>query len=142
MVRVTPKEMAFYREKKVPNDPNFKGIYEESLHKLRYMNQLQPLTLRKKICKEVFMIIPEVIYTKKDFFLLDEFNNKIETVKAAGLIMYWKERYIQEHKLNEKETKSPKTLTLNHFKGCFGILGLGTAIALFVFICEVLKLQV
>lgn len=140
MVIVSIEEMRDYASR-INTDPTFTGAYLQSLHKVLYLNQFQPLDLRKKYCKEVFMTMPEVIYMKKDFYLLDELNEKIELMKAAGLIKFWSFRDIDKNKLNAKETTQPKILTLNHFNGCFWILTVGAVISLVIFLLEICTLN-
>lgn len=101
-----------------------------------YQNQFLPFNLRKTICKEVFLTVPEVIFTIKDFFLLDELNKKIQMLEASGLIEFWGYKYIDKKHLNLKQSNEPKVLTMNNFKGCFGVLMFGAATSFVSFVFE------
>lgn len=124
--------------KQIHKDANFKAGYEQSLLRAIYLNQLQPPIY---VCKEVFMTIPEVFYTKKDFYLLGELNRKIEMLKASGLIDFWSFQDINKNTKNSKDTKIPKVLSLNQFKGCFSVLFIGLGLTCVVFVFELLKFR-
>jgi hypothetical protein len=122
---------------RVHRDPDFAATYEESLLRSLYWNQQNDFDHQKRICKEFFMIRPEVIYTKKNFYLLEEINGKLSFLVNSGLIEFWSYRDINKMKLDAREAKAPKILTLSHFQGCFGILALGIVVSYVVFLCEV-----
>jgi hypothetical protein len=124
--------------KQIHADENFKAGYEQSLLRALYFNQLNPPIY---ICKEVFMTIPEVFYVKKDYFLLDELNRKIEMLKASGLIEFWSFHNINKEMMNVQETKFPKVLKLRQFKGSFNILLIGLGISFVVFVYENVKFR-
>lgn len=107
---------------KISKDPNFKGCLGRSLvYVLQTLNQA-PDVLKLNILDEIFMTVPNVIYTKKNFFLLDSFNEKIETIKSSGLLQFWhyKSKIVQESKTQVK--KPPKVLSMERLNGCFYIL--------------------
>lgn len=108
--------------KRVHTDSSFKAGYEQSQIRALYFNQLDPPV---HICKEIILTIPEVFYTKKDFYLLDELNKKINMLKTSGLINFWGSENFKQTKLNSKGQKQPKVLTLNQLKGSFYILLIG-----------------
>lgn len=129
---------------RIGSDPNFKGAYGQSLIRILYFDQISPNRKkgRFKICKEIFLTIPVVIYTKKNFYLLDALNEKIDILKASGLIDFWHFQDIDERLLNVKETRDPKVLTINHLSGCFQILFLGYFASFVVFAFELLLVKV
>jgi hypothetical protein len=94
------------------------------------------------ICKDVMLSIPEVIYTIKDFYLLDEFNYKIELMISAGLIDFWYFEFIDKKSSKIKFQKHPKSLKLQHFEGCFGILVCGSFVSFIVFVMEILMRKI
>lgn len=79
-----------------------------------------------------------MIYSIKDFYLLDTFNKKIELLKAAGFIEYWNSQYIDLKLLSFKDPQYPKVLTILHMMGGFQILGFGYCMGLLVFLIELL----
>lgn len=92
---------------------------------------------RQKYCKEKFQTVPVVIYSIKDFYLLDALNRKIEMLKNTGLIDFWHFQDIDERFLYAKASKRPRVMRLRNLLGCFHILGAGCVISLIVFFIEV-----
>lgn len=89
------------------------------------------------ICRENFMTIPIVIYTRKNFYLLNAINVKIEQLKAAGLIEYWYSlAFTKELKRHKKNP--PKVFTFRHLSGCFQIWIGGCVISFCVFFVELI----
>jgi len=87
-----------------------------------------------QICREPFMTVPIVIYAKKNFYLIQAMNDKIESLKGAGLIEYWySQQFLEEM---SKEEKSPEVLTLAHLSGCFQILAGGCVFSFVAFVAE------
>lgn len=82
------------------------------------------------------MTVPVIIYTKKDFYLLDQLNDKIETLKAAGLIDFWFDQDIDKRLLTSKKTDGPMILTVDKLLGSFQILLAGCFISFIVFVIE------
>lgn len=78
-----------------------------------------------------------VIYVKKDFYLLDALNEKIEILKAAGLIDFWHFQHVNKGILKAKNYLLPKVLKLGQLAGSFQILTFGCIVSCFIFICEV-----
>lgn len=106
-----------------------------SLERIMYLNRIHP-DQQISTMKAPLASIPIVIYTRKNFFLLDALNKKIDTFKAAGLIDYW---FLKEYDIANATTmlvEGPKQLTVHKLAGCFKILGLGCGISLVVFIVE------
>lgn len=114
---------------KIRSDPSSKSALGRSLTRILYANQIGPKESRNQICKEIVVTIPVVIYARKDFYLLDAINDRIEIFKAAGLINFWQHRMKKE----EKSLNVRKPLKLDHFIGCFLILFFGCCSSLFVF---------
>jgi hypothetical protein len=125
--------MNFYLEK-MKTDSTFKGAYGGSITYFLYTNQNNAKTLKNNFCKDIFLTIPVVIYSKKDFYLLEAINEKIELLKSAGLINFWHyHQFIEKGILKLEKLEYPKVFTLKHFDGCFGIFMCGCAISLVVF---------
>lgn len=139
-VGVTPTEREFYL-KKIRNDPTFKGAMGRPLMKVLYTNQISPRAAWDKICQQIFMTVSVVILTKKDFYLLDAVNDKIELFKAAGLIDHFHWRDVDKGLLSEKLQSYPKALALHHLMGCFHILWFGCLISFIIFVVELLLLN-
>lgn len=136
MEKIKLEETPYYLEK-IQSDPFFKGAYGQSLLYILHLNQLTPTNLRYKICKDVFLTIPVVIYAKKNFYLLDALNEKIDLMKAAGLIEFWSYQDVDKGFLNIKDSRQPKVLTTRHFIGCFHILVFGYIASFLIFVLEI-----
>lgn len=132
-----PDKRSFYF-KKVQSDPTFKGAVLRSLTMSLYVNQIKPKNERFQICKEVFLNIPVVIYSLKDFYLLDEMNEEIEKLRSTGLIEYWNYEYVDKKFLKIEEVKAPSKLNFDHLLGSFEVLLCGLLLSILVFSVECL----
>jgi len=83
------------------------------------------------------MTIPIVIYTKKNFYLLQAMNDKIESLIAAGLIEYWHSLSYNKELLT-KHSIPPKVLTFDHLSGCFYIWICGCLVSLLTLVFELM----
>ncbi|KAG5674081.1 hypothetical protein PVAND_004068 [Polypedilum vanderplanki] len=88
------------------------------------------------ICKEYFMTIPTVIYTIKNFYLLNAINSQIEEFNSAGLIEYWHSLAFDKKYMKAEIDKQPKVLTIAHLSGVFELLLFGLIISFITFIFE------
>lgn len=118
---IESKDKSLYLNK-IQSDSSFKGAYIRSLPLALYTNQKLPKEKWFRICKQPLMSIPVVIYTVKDFFLLDEMNEWIEVLKSAGLIQYWSNQDIDMKYLKVREESSLKPLNLEQLQGSFELL--------------------
>lgn len=123
---------------RIQSDSSIKEAYGQSLILTVYYNQVSTRSSHYTFCTEVFMTLPLVIYTRKDFFLLDAFNEKIEMLRAGGLIDFWKCQIIDKRFLNTKAFVSPKVMTMYQLLGCFEVLCIGCAMSLIGFCGEIL----
>lgn len=123
---------------KIKYDTSFKGAYIGSKTSNFYKDQKLPLNLRKTYCKEIFLTNSEVIYSAKDFYLIDEINQKIELLKSAGLIEFWHSTLIDKKLFEIHDVDHPKVLKLVKFLGSFSILLLGSLISFSVFAIELM----
>lgn len=98
-----------------------------------FSNQKNPKDQRNIIYKEVFLTVPIVIYTRKNFYLLEVFNEKIEDLKAGGLIDFWDSEDKSVEPRNEKDEKYPNVLMTSQLMGCFHLLLIGCLTSFVVF---------
>lgn len=85
----------------------------------------------------MFITIPLVFYVKKDFYLLDALNDKIELLKAAGLINFWQSQDIHIEILKDKSPNFARVLKFTQLVGCFQLLLFGLLISFIVFLLEI-----
>lgn len=88
------------------------------------------------MCKEPLAVFQIVIYTRKDFYLLDELNQKIDILAAAGLIDYWRNQDFDFHNITTAKTNYPEPLTIAHLSGCFTLWVWGCSVSFIIFIVE------
>jgi hypothetical protein len=119
-------------------NPLFKGTYFTPQNSIRYRNIFLPKNLQFSICKEVFVALPEVIYIRKYFYLLDELSQGIEHLKSSGLIEFWHERgFRRKHVDVGIEVNQPKALNLKDIEGCLYVILSGLLASLIVFCIEI-----
>lgn len=123
--------------KNVQTNPYFKGAYGMSLLSIMYYNQQRSEENRYKICKEVILNVPVVIYTRKNFFLIDAINDLIRNLKSAGLIEFWNFEEVDKKLLKLKKNSEPKVLTTFHLIGCFHVLFTGALLSFLIFLFEI-----
>ena len=105
------------------------------------MNQKLPKELRHeglKICKEVIVTIPAVIYTRKDFYLLQELNYKLVILRNSGLIDFW--NFQETYQVNDDSAVETKKLMMGDLIGCFQILIFGLIASFAAFVIEMILL--
>jgi hypothetical protein len=100
-------------------DPNFKGAFSKTLTGALYLNQLNHNATMFKICREPYMTLPIVVYVQKDFYLLNEINEKILLFQAFGLIEHWHSESVDSKFLNVEEATTLKALNVHHLWGTF-----------------------
>lgn len=122
--------------KKINSDPTFKGAMGRPLMKVIYLNQMSPKENRNHICKDVFMTISVVIFTKKDFYLLDKINNEIGKFQASGLIDFWHNQNVNRE-VEDKDKRYPTVLKLTQLLSCFQLLFVGFLVSFLIFISEI-----
>lgn len=135
VIQVTSEEFAEIAEK-VRRDPTFKGVVGRSLSRIHYLNKIESNHEPFNVAKEVFVTFSVVVFTRKNFFLIRALNEKIETMKAAGLVEFWYYQHVDKRPLQAKDTKQPRALTTQNMIGCFHILIFGWILSLTAFVVE------
>lgn len=119
-------------------DSSFKGAILRSLTGILYNNQVNYNNKEKLFiaCKENFMSIQVVMYTKKNFYLLSAINRKIAMFQSAGLIEFWHSQTFIKRYHNGQISKTPAVLTMSQLSGSFFLLLGGLMFAFVVFTFE------
>lgn len=128
-----------YRVEKVNSDPSFKGAVGYSFLDILYVNQMRPVNQRLKISRDTVLIMPVVIYMRRNFYLTEAINKKIDVLVAAGLVEFWQYQDINVQFLKFREPSYPISLNCSHFMGSFYILFTGSFVSFVLFIYEVSK---
>lgn len=119
-------------------NPNFKGAFSKTVTGALYLNQLSFNSTMFKICKEVYITQPIVVYVQKDFYLVNEINENILLFQASGLIQHWNSKTVDSKFLKIEESTSLKPLNIHHLYGSFQIWFCGCGVAALIFIGEFL----
>lgn len=120
---------------KIRTSPGFDGVYVRTLTRFLYYEQISPQPLPNIYCKEPFLTLPMVMVTKKDFYLLEKINEKLDALKTAGLIDYWSLK--QNQTLDD--SSEPTVLTLIDVLPGFIILLIGYGFSFCAFVFENLR---
>jgi hypothetical protein len=84
------------------------------------------------------MTIPIVIYTTKNFYLVDEINERLTLFSSTGLVNFWRYQSINLKSIRVSEESSPRVLTFESLRGCFEVLFVGCAVASLTFLIELI----
>jgi hypothetical protein len=123
----------------IRSNPSYKGAFGRSITRIFYLNQMSPRSDHNTICKEPYLTIPEVIYTKKNFFLLPKLNEKILQVQAAGLTEFWQYQQIHNRKLSEEPKPSLQAISMYDLMGCIQLLLIGFSLSFAAFLFELFR---
>ena len=118
------------------SDSSIQAVFGRSYDRIAYLKIIGEIEGQLTICKEPFMKIPIVMYTKKNFYLIPELNKNLELLKQSGLINFWRQTVFDKGTLKTSNQKAPKIIKLNHITGSLQILLIGFVSSLVVFIVE------
>lgn len=117
---------------KVRTDPNFNSAIINPMSKALYQNKALPIDSRYLVCRKIFKMLPVVIYFKKHFFLIDAMNEKIETIKAAGLVEFWHFQSTDRKFFKLQIIARAESLTFDQLVESFQVLVFGCSVGLIV----------
>lgn len=115
-------------------DPSFKGAVLRYGSIISYMNQVNKHNFTLKVLNEAFVTNQFVFYFTKNFYLVDEINQKIGQFHSSGLIKFWMSKYSDDEEKNKKEM--PSILNMKRLEGIFEIFLFGLLFATSVFVFE------
>jgi hypothetical protein len=116
------------------NDSSLKVVIGRSLISSYYLNRSNNVS-RVSISREVFITLPVVVYTRKDFYLLNSINDGIEHLKATGLIDFWASEGFKRIK-SVSRSSHPKVLQVRDFRGSLHLVVFGWIVSVFAVVCE------
>lgn len=121
-------------------DSTFKGAVTIDYAQAAYYNKVHHRNETFKICKEQMFSGQVVFYFQKDFYLVQEFNDKIKYLKAAGILDIWLRKYIDNKYLNFKQPKiGSRKLKFRNLQGGFQLFCGGILISTFIFSMEIVS---
>ncbi|CRK87192.1 CLUMA_CG000997, isoform A [Clunio marinus] len=118
-------------------DPSFKGAVFGYHSTISYQNLLNRKEYSVNILQEPLVSNQIVSYFTKNFYMVNEFNEKISQFKASGLINFWISKYFNED--GEIDQDMASSITLKHFSGIFTIYIYGLICSLIAFIIELIS---
>lgn len=116
-------------------DPSLKLALFASTPFLNYQNNLKDRNTTFLTCKEQFLMIPVVLYFRKNHYLVKEVNEKISMINSAGLSDYWTKVYLERTLKNDNNGHLQK-LNIHQLFGSIQIWFGGCIIGLVTFIVE------
>lgn len=116
-------------------DPTFRGAVFTYLSTALYTNSISKQNFSCTILNEAVVTSQIVFYFTKNFYLVDEINEKISQFKANGLMEYWISRSFSSSDSTFGKF-SPTSLNLKNVQGIFILYAYGSMIATIVFVCE------
>ena len=121
----------------IQSDPKFKAAFIRSLMRFIYSKRSGEIQDPLTICKETFLYVPVVMYTKKNFYLLDALNDRLEMLKQSGLIEFWRSNAYDTTIFKSMETGHPKVITFDHLMSGLQILFVGYGLSFITFVIEI-----
>jgi hypothetical protein len=115
-------------------DPNFKGAVFRYRSVIAYTNQYYKKNFTLEILDESLLTNEFVFYFAKNFYLVDEINDKISQFKSNGLIDCLMKKYFVKDK---KGKDPPAGLKFKQLSGIFELLVYGWISATCVMLVEV-----
>lgn len=114
-------------------DPSFKGAVFRYTSVVYYLNRKNKQNYTLNILEEFLLTNQFVFYFSKNFYLVDEINEKISQLKSNGLIEHLQWKYFT---LDKKLKDYPSMLTLENLSGIFKLLAYGLAAAMCALVIE------
>jgi hypothetical protein len=123
---------------------DFEGIVLMPHAESIFFNRKYFKKIKFKIIDNPKHSIPVVLYFTKNYsFLIDLFNEKINTFQSAGLLNYWTQNETADelkliHEKNNDLIVEPSKLTLKHLRILFHLLSIGAFVSFITFIVEIM----
>jgi uncharacterized membrane protein len=87
------------------------------------------------IFSENYISMSVVMYYRRDFYLREAIDSKLQLIMSSGLLQYWLKEFDHRDEWKEEKVKT-KVLTMDHLVGVFGLLLIGHLVSIFAFIAE------
>lgn len=117
-------------------DPSFKGVVFNYLTPVLYDNLIQRKNFTFRICREVLNTNSFVFYFTKNFYLVDEFDQLIQSLESAGLLDFILTKHVDLNLMRTYHKQPPSALNYNNIEGFFVLFYYGCVLALVSFLCE------
>jgi hypothetical protein len=118
-------------------NPYSKVAFVSTYDEIVYANKENYRNFTYNVCNEVIMTVPVVFYTKKNSYLTEVINEKIDQLKSAGLVDYFVSKYLDPKYLRVKRVEQgPRKLNLNELLIAFELFGVGVMSSLVILSIE------
>lgn len=102
-----------------------------------YTNQQNQNKFTYRILKEHWFINNMVFYMRKNFYLLEEFDEISGRLAASGLIDHWVSNHVDVH-VKPMQKQQPKGLKFGQLQGLFEVWMVGLIISMILFAVELI----
>lgn len=119
-----------------PLEPSQKIALLISSLEVAWHNHLFSDQFVHKTCVENLVMQNLVLYFRKNFFLVESINDKINVFLQSGLVSYWIRTHMESRNF-QNSNHGPKSLSLSHLSGIFNIYLICSLIACLVWLLEV-----
>ena len=120
-------------------NPKSKFAVVDSSDEVIYINKHNHKEITYNVLNEIVLTVPTVFYLKKNSYLTNAINEKIDDLLSAGLINYWISKYLDEKYLR---LKVQEVLNLDELYGAFQLLLFGLICSFVTFVVEVLRTKI
>jgi hypothetical protein len=128
----------YYAPAKQTLDDYSKVAFVSSYDDVLYQNERNHKNFTYNVCNEVIMTIPTVFYLRKNSYLTEVINEKIDQLKSAGLIDYFISKYLDPKYLRVKRIEQgPRKLNVRELLVAFKLLVIGLLSSLVGFVYEI-----
>lgn len=91
-----------------------------------------------RVCKENIWSNSLVVYFAKDFYLIEEIDNKISLFQSSGILSHFINRYVDRRYWNARSIdKGLQRLSFQHLEGAFKLWIILLFISSIIFVAEV-----
>jgi hypothetical protein len=119
-------------------DPYSKSATVSSYDEVVFQNKLNHKNFTYNVCNEIIMTIPTVFYLRKNSYLTEVINEKIDQLKSAGLIDYFISKYLDPKYLRVKRIEQgPRKLNVRELLVAFKLLSYGIISGAIAFVFEI-----
>lgn len=123
-------------------DPTFKGAVDRSSDAILRFNKNNRRNQTLKVLETPLLVSPIVIYLRKNSYLTEALNEKLNLLNSNGIIGYWINNYLESKYLNVKEeAQGPQAMKISVLSGVYIALAIGLTMSCFAFLVEFLTFK-
>lgn len=105
-----------------------------SSDEILHLNKMNYRNYTFNVCNEIILTVPVVFYLKKNSYLKEIIDEKIDDFRSSGLIDHWISKYLDPKYLHvTKPYLGPTKLNFIELLGAFQLLAFGLICSVFAF---------